>query len=314
MPSASPAATTSSTPNEKVVPAHVVCPVDVFAAEFAERVEAGEKVLAKSRVDFVGLARNCERSLPLNLDHARRTGELAAGFRIHIVENDSEDRTKEILTSFAASEKQATASMKDRGRRMRSTEWAGERTAELAEYREECRRFVESGDSDYTVVVDWDAWGSWTSVGLLNGLAYIDSMPNAYGMASVSLVELPQVHATPDGRLVLQPTWLHYDCWALRLNSYWDDYSTGMGGWKHGWLPPVGSPPVQVCSAFGGVCVYRTQDYLLGRYDGSDCEHVPFHRSIAEATGRLLYLNPSQRTVMKWQEPDEGASTEPHQP
>jgi hypothetical protein len=50
----------------------------------------------------------------------------------------------------------------------------------------------------------------------------------------------------------------------------------------------------------GGLCISRTDAYLAGTYDGADCEHVPFHESIAKATGLGLYLNPSQRCVMRW--------------
>jgi hypothetical protein len=62
-----------------------------------------------------------------------------------------------------------------------------------------------------------------------------------------------------------------------------------------------------VCSAFGGFVIYRTDVYLAGVYDGAtDCEHVPFHASIAEATGQSLYLCPGMRTIMRWMEPSDG--------
>jgi hypothetical protein len=48
--------------------------------------------------------------------------------------------------------------------------------------------------------------------------------------------------------------------------------------------------------------IYETGAYLSGTYDGSDCEHVPFHASIAAKTGRSLYLDPAMRTVMSWLE------------
>jgi len=65
-----------------------------------------------------------------------------------------------------------------------------------------------------------------------------------------------------------------------------------------------------VCSAFGGLTIYHTAAYLAGTYDGvHDCEHVPFHDSIAKATGQHLSLNPSQRCVMQWMEPC--AATQP---
>jgi hypothetical protein len=83
-----------------------------------------------------------------------------------------------------------------------------------------------------------------------------------------------------------------------QTNHYGDDYSTGSGGWKHQWIPPCGSPPIPVRSAFGGLTIYRTAQYLSGKYDGADCEHVTFHKSIADHYGDGLYLNPSQRSIM----------------
>jgi hypothetical protein len=100
--------------------------------------------------------------------------------------------------------------------------------------------------------------------------------------------------------------WLHYDAWAYRLNSYWDDYTAGIGGWKHSHIPPVGSPPLAVCSAFGGMALYDTWAYLKGTYSGTDCEHVTFHQTIAERTGMRMYVDPAMRTVMHWLEAADG--------
>jgi hypothetical protein len=106
------------------------------------------------------------------------------------------------------------------------------------------------------------------------------------------------------------PQWAHYDLWALRgvgqRDCYWDQYRGGRGGFGYTWMPPVGSPPALVSSAFGGMAIYRTDAYLAGTYDGTtDCEHVPFHQSIARATGQLLYVCPSMRTIVSWMEPCE---------
>ena len=101
--------------------------------------------------------------------------------------------------------------------------------------------------------------------------------------------------------------WYHYDLWALRgvgqPRCYFDTYRNGYGGWGYSWLPPVGSNPAIVASAFGGLCIYRTEAYLRGTYAGEeDVEHVPFHQSIAKATYQNIYLNPSQRMIMHWSE------------
>jgi hypothetical protein len=71
----------------------------------------------------------------------------------------------------------------------------------------------------------------------------------------------------------------------------------------------VGSAPAIVASAFGGLAIYRTEAYLRGTYAGEeDVEHVPFHQSIAKATGQHLYLNPSQRMLMSWMETADAAN------
>jgi hypothetical protein len=75
----------------------------------------------------------------------------------------------------------------------------------------------------------------------------------------------------------------------------------------------VGSPPVPVVSAFGGMAIYDSFAYLRGHYDGEkDCEHVPFHRSIAERTGQRLYMDPAMRMVMHWLEQTDGGRDGDH--
>jgi hypothetical protein len=121
----------------------------------------------------------------------------------------------------------------------------------------------------------------------------------------VSLLEHPV--SVNDGKGArMSSAFLTYDAWAMRgvgqPTNYWDDYTAGVGGWKHHWIPPVGSPPVVVASAFGGFAIYETQAYLQGEYDGSDCEHVGLHRTISKHTGKNLYLDPSMRMIMSWLE------------
>ena len=71
--------------------------------------------------------------------------------------------------------------------------------------------------------------------------------------------------------------------------------------WFHLWHPPVGSPPVRFNSAFGQLAVYRAGHYMAGKYDGGDCEHVAFHKSL----GGDFFLNPSMRVVSFWDLSDE---------
>jgi len=284
------------------IPTHLLRPTEPFRSSFDEQVVSGAVELAESRIAIVGLARNCDWQVAANLERAARLGESCREWKLHMETNDNEDGTDQVLADFCRKHRQATFTSQRLGREQFSTEFAGRRTEALAEYRAACQRWVRdcAADSDYVVVIDFDAWGGWLGEGVVNGFGWLREMPDAYGMASVSLLQHPAYETNAEGHTRPIAAWLHYDCWALRLNSFWDDYTAGVGGWKHQWLPPVGSPPVPVCSAMGGLCIYRTYAYLAGTYDGADCEHVPFHESIAKATGLGLYLNPSQRCVMRW--------------
>jgi hypothetical protein len=285
------------------IPSSLIEPAGEFVEPYAARVAEGIERLKHSRVAFVGLARNCAESLAHNLLMAERVGRSCKGWQLHIEANDCEDQTLEVLASFCNEYKQATFHYQILGRQHYPSEFSGRRTIALAEYRHACQSWVRAcaSDTDYVIVVDWDARGGWSVGGLLNGLGWLVELQGAYGMASTSLFQ----HNFGQG-----PQWLHYDLWALRgvgqPDCYYDTYRNNIGGWGFQWVPPVGSPPVLVASAFGGMCIYRTEAYLKGTYDGvHDVEHVPFHQSISRATGRHLYLNPSQRMIMNWMEPCE---------
>lgn len=285
------------------LPDYLWYPHDPFGLPYAERVAEGTERLRRSRVAFVGLARNCALSLAQNLGRLEVLTRHAKDWQLHIETNDNTDQTVQVLAQFCREYKQATFADQSLGRPQYSAEFAGPRTIALAEYRDACQRWVRdcAADADYVIVVDCDQWGGWSPRGVLNGIGWLVELPGAYGMASVSLMQMPVLAPDGEGSVTPRNDWLHYDAWALRLNSYWDDYTHGVGGWKHHWLPPVGSPPVNVCSAFGGLAIYRTAAYLAGTYDGTtDCEHVAFHESVRNATGQHLFLNPSQRCLMQW--------------
>jgi hypothetical protein len=289
------------------MPCNLWQPHEPFSQDYAQRAEEGAARLRNAKVAFVGLARNCAVRLAQNLGHLEQLQDLCGSWSLHIESNDCEDATLGVLHDYCREKPQATFHYQILGREQHSAEFAGRRTIALAEYRDSCQRWVKScsADADYVCVIDWDAWGAWNHQGVLNGFGWLVELQGAYGMASTSLFQYDFVGG---------PSWHHYDLWALRgvgqADCYFDTYQSGYGGFGYTWLPPVGSPPVLVSSAFGGMAIYRTDAYLKGTYDGvRDCEHVPFHQSIARATGQHLYLNPSQRMLMSWMETADAANS-----
>ena len=275
-------------------------PQEPFVEAYNARADEGLQRLSHASVAIVGLARNCAQPLARNLAAAAHLGSMCKEWKLHIESNDCEDQTLEVLASFAREHQQATFHYQILGRHHYGSEFSGRRTIALAEYRTACQRWVRAcaADADYVIVVDFDAWGGWNERGLLNGIGWLVELPGAFGMASVSMFQ----HDFGNGC-----EWYHYDLWALRgvgqPRCYFDSYRNGYSGWGFQWLPPVGSNPAIVASAFGGMCIYRTEAYLRGTYAGEqDVEHVPFHQSIAKATYQNIYINPSQRMIMHWSE------------
>lgn len=291
------------------LPSRLWFPDEPFVTDYKRQIAEGAAWLSKCHVAFVGLARNCAAALANTLLQAADVGKHAESWCLHVETNDNVDDTESVLVEFCGKYPQASFRTQQLRRGHYGAEFAGRRTVALAEYRTACQQWVRehAADAQYVVVVDWDAWGGFSIQGVLNGIGWLIELPGAYGMASVSLSQSNAMIVGPTGQHRVEPTWIHYDAWALRLNSTYDDYRAGIGGWKHQWIPPVGSPPVSVVSAFGGLSIYRKDAFLKGTYNGAaDCEHVPFHDSIAKLTTQRLYINPSQRCVMSWMEPEDG--------
>lgn len=265
-----------------------------YQAQYDRMVEIGRDEAARTKVAIVAIARNA-------MPHLRNTlaliDELAGRFRdccFYVYENDSDDDTASVLDDFSIRqwvtvEHETLARPDYRG-------FEEERTIALAEYRNRCQSWVDenAGDANYVVVLDLDPHGGFSTDGVLNSIGNIceqmsrENRPlDVGGMASHSL--WVQVEG---GEVSLAA----YDAWAARL-SWWDDRRAKMPmGWFHMLMLPVGSDPVPMNSAFGGLAVYRREAFLAPgvHYAGGDCEHVHLHKTMRKA-GYQLWLNPGCR-------------------
>lgn len=260
---------------------------------YAEHVEYGRVEARRQKLAIVSIARNAMPWLPNTL---RLVDELAGLWRdcvYYVYENDSTDETAETLDAFAL--RQWVTVEHDTLGGLDARGFDRERTERLAHCRSRCQQWVRTHASDagYVMVLDTDPHGGFSVGGVLNSLGWFCEMlgdswnrrePGA--MASHSLFIRRE---DDDGNFGVAS----YDAWAARLN-WWEDRRDH--AWFHLLNPPVGSPPIPMNSAFGGLCLYRREAYLAGVYDGSDCEHVPFHKAMQKA-GYQLFLNPSSRYV-----------------
>jgi hypothetical protein len=257
-----------------------------FAEDYANALVAGREFAAEAGVAIVGICRNAMPFLPQTLGLIEETGSMFRSWSAFLFENDSEDGTKEVLSSWTDG-RQRHASLNINQRPHLNHTIAQERTVALAEYREQCQHWVRQCEPvDYVIVVDTDPWGGWSVDGVMTSIAHMTWDQSWYGLASYSWAEVN----TPQG-----PMPIHYDAFAGRLGG-WQKRDQQ---WFHHWHPRVGGPPIEFHSAFGQLAVYQADDYLSGRYTGEDCEHVCLHRSIKQRNTRLG-LNPSSRCVSFW--------------
>ncbi len=262
-----------------------------YVDSYKEHVEFGRVEARRQKLAIVSICRNA-------MPHLRNTlalvDELAGLWRdcsLYVYENDSTDETATVLDDFAIRQWVAVEHDTLGGEDSRGFE--PERTVRLAKCRTRCQEWVRrnASDANYVMVLDADPHGGFSVDGVLNSLGWFCEMlgesfhrrePGA--MASHSLF----VRKEEAGYGVAA-----YDAWAGRLNHFEDRREHQ---WFHLLLPPVGSPPIPMNSAFGGLCLYRREAYLAGVYEGGDCEHV-FHHKAMQKAGYQLFLNPGSRYI-----------------
>jgi hypothetical protein len=269
-------------------------PDEEFAEQYAHAVRVGRELAAERSVAFVAICRNAMPWLSRTLALVEETGKMFADWKCHIVENDSTDGTKQALLTNGMP--RISFEMSDNGRPHLSHTISQERTIALAEYRTRCQEWVRNSEPvGYVVVFDTDAWGGWSVDGVATSIYHMETDESWYGLASYSWCEMDM----GGGRRFAG----QYDAFALRLN-HWRRRDQQ---WIHHWNPPAGSFPVELNSAFGQLAVYGYDQYVRGTYSGEDCEHVTFHRSIADAFPHHRFgLNPSSRCVSFWVPTDAG--------
>ena len=266
-----------------------------YLASYDQKAAMGHEEASRTKVAIVAIARN---AMPYLANTLPLVDELAAKFRsavMYVFENDSDDGTDTALNEFAAS-RPWVAVEHDTLHRPDYRGFEPERTVALAEYRNRCRLWVEHNapDADYVIVLDMDPHGGFSVDGVLNSIGWMRELRSSVmrdcevgAMASFSLF----ITMTDDG-----PEFAHYDAFAARLN-WWENRREKMGFiWFHALLLPVGSPPIRMNSAFGGLAVYRAKAFIAPgvHYAGGDCEHVALHKSMRQA-GYGLWLNPGCR-------------------
>lgn len=249
---------------------------------YYENVDLGKKICEKSKVAVISLARNCDKKLQDSID--RIINLKSFNFKFFIYENNSVDRTKEILI-FNKNNLGFDISLNE-DKSTHLTDRSRQRTKNLAKYRNICLEWARSNcsDFDYALVLDLDADLGFSINGIYNSISWLNKIKDSAGMGSYSLIlENKKIK--------------HYDIFALRLKSWLasSEKPSSYEDMLSSYNPEIGSEPSSFYSCFGGLAVYKMKVFLQGCYDGSiGCEHVLFHKSLRDK-GYNMYLNPSSR-------------------
>lgn len=266
-----------------------------FEEQYSNQIRMGLGLLSESKIGVLGLCRNIETKIQGVFDFIDDLRDISKSVKCFFYENDSNDRTKQILSNKKESDRNFDYISEDLHRKLYGQTKEKERTIRLAEYRNKCldhaRKHYE--DIDYIIVLDTD-FEEISLHGIINSFGWMNTVNEIDALCGFSY-ELKNIYQYNKKNL-----W-NYDSWAFRWN-WWDDmckYSPNSMYWFGLWTPPIGAAPFQVNSGFGGSCIYKKKIILDSFYSGEDCEHVELHKNIVKNSPKFnLLANPSQVMIL----------------
>lgn len=273
-----------------------------FEQLYFDKIELGKNFIKDKKIIILGLVRNLENSLYDNVVSISTISKYCSDINFFLYENDSIDNTVNVLKKCKLEIKNFnylsdTLNLRSFGHQTLESKLelkSTERTLSLAKHRNVCLSYVRDNSNkfDFVIVMDMD-FEKFSLDGILNSFGWF-SENYADALVGTSL-QFKNLFSSEQKNL-----W-NYDCWAYR-GSWWEDlqkYSNNYGYdpmlWFGFWQLPIGSKPIQVNSAFGGIGIYKTQHYINVEYEGYDCEHVCLHKNLKNKyPDYKLCINPSQ--------------------
>jgi hypothetical protein len=267
-----------------------------FEEDFKNQINVGKEIIKNCDIGILSLTRNNGDKIYNNLLNIFDLPSKSKQFFIY--ENDSEDNTVDEIVRFKKNNGKILKKFEYESEKLFRKHYGSvkekERTIRLAEYRNKCLSYAKENFSytDYTIVIDLD-FIKFYPEGLYSSFYWLDLL-DADGMSGFSFT----LNKTQIKEHTIFVPW-NYDSWAYREN-WWSDlqdypyFPFDPMMWFGRKILPIGSPPYKVNSAFGGMAIYKTEKYMMGQYNGGDCEHVLFHKDLWNKTKFDLFVNPSQ--------------------
>lgn len=278
-----------------------------FEQLYFDKIELGKNFIKDKKIIILGLVRNLENSLYDNIVSISTISKYCSNISFFLYENDSIDNTANVLKKCKSEIKNFnylsdTLNLRSFDHKTIESKLelkSIERTLNLAKHRNMCLSYLRDKHDkfDFVIVMDMD-FEKFSLDGILNSFGWF-SENYADALVGTSL-QFKHLFTSEHKDL-----W-NYDCWAYR-GSWWEDlqkysnhHSYDPMLWFGFWQLPIGSKPIQVNSAFGGIGIYKTEDILSVEYDGYDCEHVCLHKNLKDKYPNYkLCINPSQLMLFK---------------
>lgn len=250
--------------------------------------------MKKYNVIFGGTVRDSEKYIKQNLEHIEKCGKLFNSFKVVIYENDSSDKTRELLNNNKKDN--YIYIFEDNVQNSR-------RTVRLANGRnkilDEIRKLNKDNKYEYMIILDLDDVN-------ISG-KFVDTIHTCFLYDDWDVLTGNQSDK-------------YYDLWALRMKNYMDynciramyaNMSKGLPGFNTHIVKKMKKfdtgQLLEINSGFGGIAIYKLNSIpdkckYIGFYEEGElknteknaekCEHVPFNECIKNSN-KKIYINTS---------------------
>lgn len=249
------------------------------------------KKLTEANILIVGLARDCESVIQLDVERITEAFSVAKSVRWLVIESDSSDRTIETLKILSEKFLLSYISLG------RLRDRLNKRTERLAEcrnrYLEEIRYNDEYTLMDFVVVADLDG---------VNCKLRLEAVLSCWEMEDDwDACFANQSRPYYDIWALRHETWSPSDCWRVYefLVANGSNHFKALDAAVYSKMIQIKKErkPIKVRSAFGGLGIYKRSVFEKAYYSGLSshgcevCEHVSFNAALDDE-GYALYINP----------------------
>lgn len=276
-------------------------------AKFEYEVKEGIEICKSKKILFCGIVRNVEDNIERNILIYNRTVQPFKKSKLFLYENDSNDRTIEILEKYRSediefvSEKRNDADYVEKVGKEEDP-YHYNRCKALSNCRNKYLQKIQkekwNEQYDYICIVDMDINGGWSYDGFYHSIYILENNNDAACISSYGVVadytqklDLNEVHYND---------YVFYDTFAFRPINVDPKIHKNATFLFNAMKYNIGEEPEEVISNFNGLAIYKSKYFTEDKkYETNqwkegyvDSEHIAFYKQIAKDGGKI-YLNPS---------------------